>query len=87
MLARIKVKDNRVALSCSGRIWGEGQAILANIDVNRCGRSAGEKNGSEWEELDTHLWMWKGVLRFQLKFECKFEVQNQVKNEDLEDIS
>ena len=87
MLARIKVKDNGVALGRSGRIRGEGQVILANIDVNRCGRNAGEKNGSEREELDAHFWVWEGVLRFQLKFKCELEVQNYIKNEDPEDIS
>ena len=80
------MKDNGVALGRSGRIRGEGQAMLANIDVNRCGRSAGEKNGSEREELDAHLWVWKGILRFQLWFECKLGVQNQMKNEDPEDL-
>lgn len=60
MLARKKVKDNGIALGRSDRIRGEGQAILANIDVNRCGRSAGEKNGSEREELDAHFGCGKG---------------------------
>jgi len=61
VLARIKVKDNGVAIGRSGRIRGEGQAILANIDVNRCGRSAGEKNSSEREELDAHFGCGKGI--------------------------